>query len=312
MYFPYLRGKQFELSALLNVNPRVYRNTVPIIEPVKITGGVYPGLVKKLAQAGFPFVLVTNPQHGDLDVATVQGGLIDSALAAHPSVTLGFIVHQHFNLPDLRTFLRDNPTHAKALIFRFTPTPPVLSSIESLVRPANLSYIFFDEKKAMPPVRAAMAWHPNQVMITDGFQRQDRNADYPSSSAFYTLVHSWRSMGLTGMGDYLTIGDNFSDGGGPVYVVALHLTTHSPASGVEVMHFASTTSSSVKGLPAPKFSEASAALVADPTVRRMATSLGSTGIAMYDYWNSTSHFPQLGQAKQASLQHHIELMSSLV
>ncbi len=40
MYFPYLRGKQFELEALVNVNPGVYSNTIPILEPISTSKGV--------------------------------------------------------------------------------------------------------------------------------------------------------------------------------------------------------------------------------------------------------------------------------
>ena len=36
MYFPYLRSKQAELDALLNVKESVYSTTIPIIEPVSL------------------------------------------------------------------------------------------------------------------------------------------------------------------------------------------------------------------------------------------------------------------------------------
>lgn len=309
MYFPYLRGKQFELQALLGVSPAVYSNTLPIVEPVKITGANYPASYNSLAQRRIPLILVTNPQAGDLSSATVQTALIDGRLQAHPDLTLGFLVTQRFSVADLDGFLGANPMREKVIIFRFSPDIPTLNVIAARIQRIPVKYVIFDERKAgAAPVMAAFAWHTGRVILSDGFQRQERNADYPPNSAFYSYVDTRASMGMVGFGDYLTIGDIYREGGGPVYVVALHMTVPG-SSGIASYHFTSISNPGSPGIPGPKFLEAGNAMINSVAA---STLLPSTGLAMYSNWVANSHYPGLGQAKQASIQHHIEVMSSLV
>jgi hypothetical protein len=43
MYFPYLRGKRFEMLALLEVPIATYQNMLPIVEPVAASSATYFG-----------------------------------------------------------------------------------------------------------------------------------------------------------------------------------------------------------------------------------------------------------------------------
>src|SRR5690348_5838553 len=69
MYFPYLRGKQFELLALRELAPRLGREqqVTPIIEPVRAPGdsGIDRCLTS-LLQVNLDFVLIANPTVGEL------------------------------------------------------------------------------------------------------------------------------------------------------------------------------------------------------------------------------------------------------
>lgn len=303
MYFPYLRGKQFELEALLEVSPTVYRNTLPIVEPVSIPRSK---LYDRLAKQKVPLILIMNPQYGVLDTNGVQQ-IVDGDLSTHPSLVLGFIIGTNFTAAALNTFLANNPSRSKALIFRYSPLPTDISNIQRRISAHPVQYIIFDDRKSNSHVRSAFNSHPNKVLVTDGFQHQDKNANYPSSSTFDSNFGSWRGSGWFGIGDYLTIGDRFNEGGGPVYVVSLHITTRNGA-GLLAYHFSSTVSSTIKGLAPIKFAQANDLLVNS----RHISPLRSSGLALYRNWHSTSHNPQLGAAKKASIMHHIELMSSLV
>ncbi|WP_370104289.1 sce7725 family protein, partial [Winogradskyella sp.] len=68
MYFPYVRGKQFELIALRDLCglfPNEILKTSPIIEPVKSSSTLKSSL-KELASKNVNFNVVINPRVGDL------------------------------------------------------------------------------------------------------------------------------------------------------------------------------------------------------------------------------------------------------
>lgn len=67
MYFPYLRGKQFELLALrefANKNAS-NRKIIPIIEPVKNSFNSLKTAIEVMLKQGLKFALVLNPNDGD-------------------------------------------------------------------------------------------------------------------------------------------------------------------------------------------------------------------------------------------------------
>jgi hypothetical protein len=68
MYFPYLRGKQFELLSLreLSILPLDAFKIVPIIEPVKKDLKSLETAIKALSKNSVKVQLVVNPEHGDL------------------------------------------------------------------------------------------------------------------------------------------------------------------------------------------------------------------------------------------------------
>ena len=307
MYFPYLRGKQNELEALRDVNAGVYTNTRPIVEPVTL-GAARLLNYQSLAQQDIPFILITNPYHpvsGPVGDASIQS-LITTQLSSSTALTLGFLIDRRINMANLNSFINSNPNRDKVLIFRYSPLPNnIISGIQSIANQA--SYLVFDEDKTDLNLRNSFNTHPNRVLLTDGFQREDANALYAPVSTFQSLFQTYQNSGWAGIGDYLTIGDHFKEGGGQAMVVTLHITKETP-NGIVTHHFSSTSNSSSRGLAGLKFSEANSALVNSPNT----VTLASSGLALYRHWDNISHFPGLGLPKKASIMHHIELMSSLV
>ena len=68
MYFPYLRGRQFELIALREfaAQREGLDNVIPIIEPVKKTFNSLKIAISKFIEFDLKFALVLNPQVGDI------------------------------------------------------------------------------------------------------------------------------------------------------------------------------------------------------------------------------------------------------
>ncbi|OGX82006.1 hypothetical protein BEN47_05135 [Hymenobacter lapidarius] len=73
MYFPYVRGKQFEMLALVGVPMATYTTMLPIVEHVASASARF---FTRMAQDGRPFILIVNPFHprgsGRIQISTVQ------------------------------------------------------------------------------------------------------------------------------------------------------------------------------------------------------------------------------------------------
>ncbi len=308
MYFPYFRGKQFELEAIIEAPSTIYTNTVPIVEPVNLSTRNL-NLFHRINKQALPLILITNPYHpsrSPVSLADIQA-LITTQLAGHPSLLLGFIVDARFSSTNLTTFLTSNRRLDKVLVFRNDPLPSTITAIQRALSTHTISYLVFDENKTSALTRSNFLTHTGKVLLTDGFQRHDANVNYPTMSTFTSNYSNYNKNGWVGIGDYLTVGDHFQEGGGPVFVVALHVTRSTPQ-GLVVHHFLSTTNQTIRGQGPLKFAEANLALVSSNHVKPMKT----IGISYYRNWHSTSHNPQLGAAKKASMIHHMEVMSLLV
>ncbi|WP_431293511.1 sce7725 family protein [Pedobacter sp. P26] len=292
MYFPFLRGKQFEIEALLEVPSRVYSNTLPIIEPVNLPRRK---LYKSLADNNIPFILITNPFHpaGNRVITSEIQVLVDTDLSGYQGLSLGFIIDNRFSVNELANFFANNSNLDKVIIFNYNPLIADLIAIQNVISANRTAYIVFDEKKTNYTTRNAFSSYSNLILLTDGFQRELRNADYPPASTFDSYFASWATSGWAGIGDYATIGDHFNLGGGQVYVVTLHVTIQTTG-GLEVRHFSSTFNPTVQGFSAQKFAEANSQLVTSPYT----LSLLSSGLDIYRDLDARNHNPQLGVAKK--------------
>jgi hypothetical protein len=149
------------------------------------------------------------------------------------------------------------------------------------------------------------------VLLRDGFQRR-RNADHPPVELFSDLHITYEEEDMDGFGDFLIVGDDYVEGGGPAYAVAIHLTFIDPDRD-EVMylyHFVSTTKDTPTD-PAGKFAQA-----LDKLIKRLdgGTShlFNSNAINEFRELHAKGHFPGLGYVKKLSMNHHIETLADFL
>lgn len=307
MYFPYLRGKQFEFEALLEVPIGIFDNTIPIIEPVNNSKKEY---FLKLSERDVRFVFITNPFYpinsrlSDREIQTI----INTQLVNNQKVIFGYIIDQRFDINQFQAFLNAYQGLNMAIIFRYNPLHDDLQNILAEIQNSTVDYLIFDDRRTNQTTRIAFHGHQFRVLLTDGFQRQERNSDYPPVSAFESNYRTYRQDGWSGLGDYLTIGDHFQEGGGAVFVITLHISTLTKNQDIIISHFSSNIQNNVKGLSAIKFSQANDMLVTSP----ITLPLNSSGLDQFRDWHNRQHNPQLGAAKKASIMHHIELLSGIV
>jgi len=113
MYFPYLRGKQFELIALRELNSFIKNKNLisPIIEPVKTSTGSLEKTLESLKGQDFNFNLVINPSVGDLTGKKGIKSIIDligSLLGDYKNFQPAIIISEKSKIDDLQDSIVSN------------------------------------------------------------------------------------------------------------------------------------------------------------------------------------------------------------
>lgn len=313
MYFPYIRARQFDLAAIAEIDDSVIKSekVIPIIEPVtSIKKGQYQRLVDK----NIPLVLVVNPIVGSLSSVglsrEITKDLINDVFSGYENYWIGFIIQPQTTLRDVETFIRTFPDNYHAFI-HFHQFRDVAGLSKVISEDSNAHYnIFIVDRVSLDYINEiALESDAQDVRIQDGFNKRRRNEDYPSEEFFSDLHKIYSTeLGYDGFGDFTIIGADFYEGGGPAYVVAIHLTDTDSDDNLIMRHFKSDPSTPPSAAdPGGKFRIA---------LRRLkrhvdsSTHLDTTGIDEYLQLHRTGHYPGLGILKKISIKHHIEFVYS--
>ena len=145
----------------------------------------------------------------------------------------------------------------------------------------------------------------DRILQMDGFERR-RNRDHPPVEFFSNLHVIFEEEGMNGFGDFLTVGDEYSGGGGPAYAIAIHLTFIDPNQdeAMFVRHFFSKRQDTSVD-PVGKFTEDLNSMIADIDTRESLI-LESNAVQEFRQLHADGHYPGLGYVRKLSMQHHIE------
>lgn len=306
MYFPFLRSKQNELFAISELTQLIQDNkkVIPIIEPVNLNSTT-SRLLPEINSFGTPFVLIINPQSGDL----VNRGIevfrpLLEAIENKQLVTLAYFIAETTTIQEIQQVMAAFDDFSFAFIH--TTNSYIRDYLIQTTDRVNY-HVFIDGKVSTTYLNAFN--DRNRVLIRDHFNRQSRNADYEKDE-YYSDSFSTFSPNYYGFGDYQTVGAG-TGGGGPAHAVALHLTYLKEPNGQElsVRHFVSDDtegSSNVQG----KYFQALKKLVAflDDYTHTPET----IGAREFRVNLADEQFHQLGFPKKLSMKHHIELMTQLI
>lgn len=307
MYFPYFRGKQFELLALRESATLLAESGfTPIIEPVRESLNGLERTVSALQDAGCRSIVVVNPRHGDhRDDGEGIAALLRSSYQGNDAVAAGLLLRSATSSSRARSLIQSFDDRSEVLIHAGFTEAQVLTAV--LGERMNAVVNVFLEDQANMLYRRRFA-DSTRVLIRDGFE-QKRNADYDRVDPFSDLHVTFRDIGMQGYGDFLTVGDHYSEGGGPAYAVAIHLTFIDPDKddAMFVYHFVSDTNDTPSD-PAMKFAQALSKLI---------TSLDggdskiyeSSAIQEFRRLHERRHFPGLGYVKKLSIKHHLETLA---
>lgn len=307
MYFPYLRGKQFELIALRELCalfPQKLNKISPVIEPVKPSSTLNSTLAE-LANRDANFNLIINPRVGDLEGQFERIiEIINSSIPAeYNNFQLAVIIDSKTerNIATLIEFLNGLDLNYNGITL-IHETEISSQNIELLNNQLNIVYnvIYFSKTSR----RYYREFEANTlVSLDDYFEEQSRNADYLNQESDFSKEYRFYIQdGFVGFSDFLTIGDNYSESGFLPRAVAIHLS-YLEKEQIKVKHFVSDSNGDVSDIGG-KFAEAINKLV----IWCNQNDLNTVAINEFRDLQQRGHFPGLGTLKKLSIMNHIELI----
>ena len=304
-YFPFLRGKQYDLLAVKELAPRIVENgrVIPIIEPVKNNASTRLSFGHFVKEA-LPFLLICNPRNGDFSTRhmTLKSELIDQVLIDYYNWIPSLYVDGQTSIQELRGFTKTySGTHDLALIYYGRPRRKAVNrAIEKIDFRWHVFIANYVEQAYIQSVPIQ-----RRVQISDSFHRQPRNADYPRREFFTDQNTVSGNPKKLHFGDFLIVGDYYTDSGGPAYAVALHHVHYKKNSRVlDVSHFISDRTFTSADTPG-KTIEA---------VRHLVESLDTLvpndtqACEEYRQLNQSERFRGLGYMKKLAIMHYLEIM----
>ncbi|BFM04835.1 sce7725 family protein [Halioxenophilus aromaticivorans] len=302
MYYPILRGKQFELIALRELTKLQGINYVtPVIEPVKIISNPFIKTIQELNQSNItPLIIINSTLGEEKNPKDIFSQLQQAGVNYLPCISFEDH-HSKSDFLDTRNAIAGKKfaLYAKNI------------NEESIFKNTDNIELLLVEQKPDIAKNAQAALNIPTVVIEDGFDKKVKNADYPPYTNFSSSIEDYSTLDLHGFGDYTITGNSFTESGGPAYVVAIHLTQiiSNPSSifssntKIIVNHFCSANNGSYSD-PAGKFYDALTKLI--KFLNNNTEILETSSISEFRKLHKSEHFPGLGAVKKLSMLHHIE------
>lgn len=307
MYYPYFRGKQYELITLREMaNVLTNSKIVPILESVKENHAGLEKCILELKKYTVPFIFVINPKHGDFkNNNETLVDFIEKNLKTYDKLQIGYIVDVHSNLVDVTSALSKFKDYKICLIHYGFPDAASLSADLKAKNIAIETNVYIEEHCRILYRKHFKGVAKKTVLVRDGFKKV-KNSAYPEDEIFSELHLTYEDENVNAFGDFLTVGDDYSESGGPAYAIAIHLTYTRKDGVMNIKHFISDRTDSPVD-PAGKFLEALGKLyeeVSDTSTLILETE----AVKEYKQLYTDAHFPGLGYIKKMSMKHHLELM----
>lgn len=295
MYFPYLRGKQYELKAIeeLIKQKKINNKVVPIIEPVRNTT-TFNNLVINMLKHQKKFVAIQNAQVGSYE--TINTEEFNKA-RNNKFFVRGRIIKSQTDI-DILNKMSSEETAAIFLdsdIFNLDVSKIDNDKVFKII-PDNTSFkMKFKNAKKL-------------ILLDDKFNKQERNSDYlKKEDEFFSIDHQiYDKAGYIGFSDYSIIGKEYNDHGFAPLAVSIHIVYFDKNNELRVRHFTSNSNADIRD-PDRKVLEALSKFAKwydkQPDINH---SLGAD-ILRENY--DTKKYHGLGVLKKYAIMHHLEIMN---
>ena len=315
MYFPYLRGRQYELLALkeLAKDGLIGSYIIPIIEPIKSSvSSTFTGTLQEFFRTGRPLALVFNPAVGDCAgedfFVDIYAQTVNNFLGVMPTLLMNKSTAATLQKLDTKGVERSE----LATVLNNRDSLDIYKAEFDAIAPAYT--LFADERSLRRVVKQG------KVMFEDKFNKKDKNSDYSKNiDEFFSDDHLfYAAEGYDGFGDYSIVGNDYNEGGFAPYAVAIHIVYLNPANELRIRHFISDSNRDTSDV-AGKFREALAKYIdwkQEWQLERPDLFVGGTSptramTVLDNHWQNET-YPGLPTLKKLSIMHHLELMSKFL
>ncbi|WP_037586865.1 sce7725 family protein [Stenoxybacter acetivorans] len=297
MYFPYFRGRQYELLALkeLAQGELLSKSVIPVVEPIKLSS-TFTTTIKVFNEKSLQLALILNPAVGELSGDSSVAPLFD-AVSSYivPAVILGKETSETLHQLDSKGILK---SRAVAVL----TNRDYLDTYKTLWADVPPKFTLFPDDRQL---RRTVT--QNKVLFEDKFNKQEKNADYrKQEDEFFSEDHLYfREERYVGFGDYSIIGNEYVEGGFAPYAVAIHIVYFDADDNLRIRHFTSDSNEDISDV-AGKFQEAVIKLARwySDGQRRQLTAALNTLLSHA----KNGYYPGLPTIKKLSIMHHLELM----
>lgn len=309
MYFPYLRGRQFELIGLRElVNMDLIGDViVPIIEPVKLSSTLV-STIEAYTKKKHSICVIRNPLVGSFlkdmrntkeDSKELSNKEMFNELFENDYVIKSLIVSEKLNERVDRWLKRGYKPERWMIVNNNRVLLPLYEQVFQDVAP---KYTLIPDKNAF---RRRVSG--DQVMLEDKFEKQARNKDYENNTdePFSEDHLDYTEDDYVGFSDYSIVGDEYIESGFAPLAVVIHIVYFREDGSLWVKHFVSDSNEDFSD-PAGKFYEAVSKLAKWYKENPIELTYGLETFLDH-YKNQT--YPGLGSVKKLSIMHHLELMN---
>ena len=304
MYFPYLRGRQFELIALREYAQQKgdNDNLIPIIEPVRKSTNSLNLAISVFKKTNLRFAVVLNPQVGELSGEYTLGHLEE--ILEGSNWTPAFIVTNNIN--EINQYIEENNLNDVMIINSKIVDSTSDQYIEFAIKP-NIQYIVTEENKSLR--RRLKDQGKNLILLSDCFIPKQRNSDYLDApeEKFTEENIFYEEDQYFGFSDFTTVSSEFTEGGTTPYAVAIHLTYQKENDQIWIRHFTSVSNDDRANIQG-KFAEAAEKAVPFLNQQNIQTHASQELRTYFD----EARYPGLGMIKKISIKNHLELINSIL
>lgn len=303
MYFPYLRGRQFELIAIRELieNNCISQKIIPIIEPVRASSTLL-STISLCNEKKQPMSFIINPHVGtfakELNLFNKKSDLVEQL--KNKNILKACIVDEKLsNKTEILKFF-ESSVEESLFIFNKKDHIDIYNKVFSgAVGKFNLMP---DERDYRRGVRK------NKVILSDVFPMKERNSDYLEESEIFSTDHLYyKDDGYLGFSDYSIVGNKFSEAGFAPYCLVIHIVYFDEKNQLMIRHFRSKSNEDATD-PANKFKEALESLLR----WNKEVKLDTYAIKQFEKLYNDGAYPGLGTIKKLSIMHHIELINKVL
>jgi hypothetical protein len=299
MYYPYLRGKQYELIALRELVEKeiIGDKILPIIEPVKASIHLI-NFMQTYVNKNIYFGVIQNPEHG-----TFLQEIEQADKREYKDKYYSFFSNNMCCLPVYifnKNIIRIEPLSVKQKSIAICNDEDIVFSIDKIAGRYNIDrYIIPDERTFKREING------DRILLADNFKKQSKNADYADSvDEFFSDDHIYfADEGFKGFSDFSIIGNDYSESGFAPYAVTIHMVYFDSEYKLRVYHFVSESNDDYDD-PAGKFEEALEKLMGSSKIDKNTFAYNE-----FKRFYDNKAYSGLGVVKKLSIMHHIELIS---